>query len=81
MRNRAIFGGALFPTFSTVSVASFRLPLATVELALKRPPQDRRAGLRRPFHDDKASTLQMLNEALGDDLSHELVGVVDALAA
>ncbi len=49
--------------------------------ALKSPPQRRRADLRRLLHDDKAGALEMRDEAPGDDLGHDLVGVVDALAA
>ena len=30
----------------------------------------------RPLHDDEARSRQMLNEALGDDLRHDLIGVV-----
>jgi len=36
---------------------------------------------RRLLHDDKTGALEVLDEALGDDDRHELVGVVDPLAA
>jgi hypothetical protein len=50
--------------------------------AIKPARQRRTADRRRPLHHDEPSTtLEVLNEALGDDLRHELVGVVDALAA
>jgi hypothetical protein len=35
----------------------------------------------RPLHDDESRSLQMLDQALGDDRRHEFVGVVNALAA
>jgi hypothetical protein len=41
----------------------------------------RRPANRRPLHDDEAGPLEVLNQALGDDRRHELVGVADALAA
>ena len=47
----------------------------------RSPPKRRAADLRRPLHDDEAGALQVLHKALGDDLRHDLVGVVDALAA
>ena len=36
---------------------------------------------RRPLHHDKARSLQVLDQALGDDRRDEFVGVVDAVAA
>jgi len=36
---------------------------------------------RRPLHDDKTGALEMLDEPLGDDDRHDLVGVVDPLVA
>ena len=45
------------------------------------PPQRRAADRRRPFHDHEARSLQMLDKPLGDDLRHDLIRVVDALAA
>jgi hypothetical protein len=36
---------------------------------------------RRFLHDHEAGSPQMLDQPLGDDLGHDLVGVVDALAA
>ncbi len=36
---------------------------------------------RRPLHDDEAGAFQMLYQLLRDDLGHDLVWVVDALAA
>jgi hypothetical protein len=39
------------------------------------------ARIGRLLHHDEARALQMLHEPLGDDLGHDLVGVVDALAA
>jgi hypothetical protein len=47
--------------------------------ALKPPSDSASAGGRRPLHDHESGALQMLDEALGDNLRHELVGVVDAL--
>src|SRR5208337_1162923 len=35
----------------------------------------------RPLHDDESGALKVLHEPLGDDLRHDLVGVVHALAA
>ncbi len=37
--------------------------------------------LRRPLHQDKARSLEILHEPAGDDLGHDLVGSIDALAA
>ena len=49
------------------------------------PPRTRApacgADLRWPFHDDKARPLQMLDHALRHDLGHDLVSVLDPLAA
>jgi len=33
---------------------------------------------RRPLHDDESRSLQMLDQALGDDRRQEFVGVVNA---
>jgi hypothetical protein len=38
-------------------------------------------GERRLPHDNKAGALKMPHEPLGDDLRHDLAGVVDARAA
>ena len=38
------------------------------------------AANRRAFHDHKSGAPQILDEALGDDLCHEFIGAVDALA-
>ena len=47
----------------------------------KSPPKRCGADLCRPLHDNKAGALQMLHKPLGDDLRHDLVCIVDALAA
>jgi len=46
-------------------------------------PRAQRCAVDRrwPPHDHEARALEALDKALGDDLGHELVGVVDALAA
>ena len=49
--------------------------------ALETSSERRPASDRRPLHDDEARSLQVLHKALGDDRRHELVSVVDALAA
>ena len=49
--------------------------------ALGAPSKGRRADLWRLPHDDKAGPCQVLHKPPGDDLRHDLVGVVDALAA
>ena len=51
-----------------------------MELTIEFPSQSRSADLRGPLHDDEAGVLQMLHKALGDDLGHDLVGVMDTLA-
>jgi hypothetical protein len=38
------------------------------------------AHVGRTLHHDKAGPFQMLDKALADDLRHDLIGVVDALA-
>jgi hypothetical protein len=55
--------------------------LATIQRALKPTPQRCGSDLWPPCHDDEAGALQMLHKAFGDNLRHDLVGVVDALAA
>ncbi len=45
------------------------------------PPEGRGADLRRPLYDDGTGALQTLHKPLGHDLRHDLVGVVDAVAA
>ncbi len=50
-------------------------------LLIKPVSQRRRAPDRQPFHDGEASPFQMFDEPLRDDLGHDLVGIVDALAA
>jgi hypothetical protein len=47
--------------------------------ALKPPGDCASANGRRPLHDHESGELEMLDEALGDDLRHELIGAVDAL--
>ncbi len=44
------------------------------------PTSKLRSDVCRTLHYDKRASLKMLHEALGDDLSHDLVRVVDALA-
>ncbi len=39
------------------------------------------ADLCRPLHCDKPGLFKILHKALGDDLRHDLIRVVDALAA
>ena len=39
------------------------------------------ANNRRAFHDDEAGALQMRDQPLGDHHGHDLIGVVNALAA
>ena len=51
-----------------------------MRLAFKSPSQRSSAYVRRTLHYDKAGPFQMLDKALGDDLRHDLVGVLDALA-
>ncbi len=48
---------------------------------LESPSQRRPAYGRRSLHNDEAGALQVLHKPLGDDLRHDLVCVVDALAA
>jgi hypothetical protein len=36
------------------------------------------ANSRRPLHDHESGALEMLDEALGDDLRHELIAIADA---
>src|SRR5277367_2608501 len=47
------------------------------------PTASERCGAhgRRPFHDDEARQLQMLDKSLGDDARHDLARVADALSA
>ncbi len=52
-------------------------PLSAFESTSKR----RRADFCRPFHDDKPGSFKMVRKSFGDDLGHDLVRVVDALAA
>ncbi len=56
--------------------AHFR-PSSALEAAPKRGAADN----RHPLHDHKAGALQMLDQALRYDFGHDLVGVVNALAA
>ncbi len=46
----------------------------------KPPPKRRAPGVGRPLHDDEAGALKVLDKPFGDDLGHDLVGVVDELA-
>ena len=50
-------------------------------LAFIPPPERRAASDRRPLHDDEPGALKMLYKAFGNNLGHDLVGVVHALAA
>jgi hypothetical protein len=52
-----------------------------ISAALKSAPKRRGPNLRRPLHYHEASAIEILNKPFADDLGHELVGVVDALAA
>ena len=52
-------------------------PLSAFESTSKR----RRAHFCRPFHYDKPGSFKMVRKSFGDDLGHDLVRVVDALAA
>ena len=52
-------------------------PLSAFESTSKR----RRADFCRPFHDDEPGSFKMVRKSIGDDLGHDLVRVVDALAA
>jgi len=51
--------------------------VSSLESASQRCP----ASDRRAMHDNEPRALQMIDKALGDDLGHDLIGVVDALAA
>lgn len=44
-------------------------------------PPRRAADLRRSLHNDESGALQVLHKPLGHDLRHDLICVVDALAA
>jgi hypothetical protein len=55
--------------------------LAQARSSFKSPPKRRTASDRRLLHDDEARSLKVLHKPLGDDLRHDLVGVVDSLAA
>jgi len=46
---------------------------------LESTPKRCAANNRRSFHDDKAGALKILHKAFGDNLGHDLVGVVHAL--
>ena len=48
---------------------------------LVSPPKRCSADLRRPLHDDEAGALKMFDQALRNDFGHDLIRVVDALAA
>ena len=48
---------------------------------LKSPSQRCGSDVRRPLHDDEAGALQVVDKPLGDDLGHDLGGVMDPLAA
>ena len=50
-------------------------------LAFISSPERCGADFRRPLHDDEAGALKVLHKPPGDDLRHDLVGVVDALPA
>ena len=49
--------------------------------AFKPAPERRAASDRRALHYNEAGALQMFDEALRHDFGHDLVGVVNALAA
>ena len=51
-------------------------PLSAFESTSKR----RRAHFCRPFHYDKPGSFKMVRKSFGDDLGHDLVRVMDALA-
>jgi hypothetical protein len=57
-----------------------RLAAAGEALALKPPPQRRVTAQRRAFHHDEAGALQVSDQPFGDDVHHECVRVVLALA-
>jgi hypothetical protein len=50
-------------------------------LSLESSPDRRMAAERGFLHHDESRSLQLLGQPLGADLGHDLVGVVDALAA
>jgi hypothetical protein len=50
-------------------------------LSLVPPPKRRAAAHRRALHNDEAGSFEVLHKSLRDDLGHDLVRVVDALAA
>ncbi len=49
-------------------------------LPFKSASKRRPADVRWPLHDDETSALQMFDETFRQDLGHDLVGVVNALA-
>ena len=50
-------------------------------VSLQSTSKRRRAHFCRPFHYDKPGSFKMVRKSFGDDLGHDLVRVVDALAA
>ena len=52
-----------------------------MSLAPESAPERRTASDRRLLHDHEAGSLKTLDQPLGDDLRHDLVSVVNALAA
>jgi hypothetical protein len=52
--------------------------LTAMSLAFVSSPKRRSASDRRTLHDHETRSLKMLNKPLGDDLRHDLIGVVDA---
>jgi hypothetical protein len=48
--------------------------------SLESSPKRRASSDWRLLHNDKAGSLQMLDEALGNDCRHEFIGVMDAFA-
>jgi hypothetical protein len=55
--------------------------LSPASSPLEPPTQRRPASDWRALHDDEPGALKMLHKAFGDNLGHDLVGVVYALAA
>jgi Rap1a immunity proteins len=55
--------------------------IQTASSALVASPERRPADFRRPLHDDEAGALNVLYEAPRDNLRHDLICIVDALAA
>jgi hypothetical protein len=73
--------------FIASALLTSQFPLVKTDISLRRSgrlkpsPERCPAADRRPLHDDEAGALEVLDQALGDVFGHDLVGVVDALAA